>query len=158
LSVPLLKRIALKKGETTPLILNERDCGWLAGLIDGEGCLCLTKQSGGHTRAGYSMIPNLQISNNSSPSLQRVRETIGAGSIHRQRNAFYYMLWSSQRLFELLIQIEPILIVKRKQAELLLEAYTLNQKHYAGHTPHKERLLELYQIMRSLNAKGKKVH
>lgn len=138
-----------------PLILNECDTGWLAGLIDGEGCLCLNKHKDKHSRAGYSMVPTLQITNNCLPLLQRVRETIGAGSIHRQHNSFNYALTSSERLFEVLIQVKPFLIVKRKQAEILLKAHALNQQHYHGHTPHKERLLTLHGIMRGLN--GKKV-
>jgi hypothetical protein len=105
--------------------LSIASASYIAGLIDGEGTITLTRLHSGENRRLMVSIANTEL-----PMLQFVMEEIGAGKITRKRTqaenhtpSFCYALTSLQAL-ALLRQISRYLrSYKRRRAELVLSHY-----------------------------------
>lgn len=105
--------------------LSEVEAAYVAGIIDGEGTITLTR-----THRGENRRPVVSISSTELPLLNYVRSVIGAGRITgkiRSREhhspSFAYSITSRQAL-RLLAQVCPYLrTYKHKRACLLLEEY-----------------------------------
>lgn len=105
--------------------LSAADAAYLAGLIDGEGTIALSRK---HARENRQLV--VAISNTERPILDFARSIIGAGKITRKRTAqahhaagLTYVLTNRQAL-SLLRQIHRFLrSYKRARAQLVLENY-----------------------------------
>lgn len=109
--------------------LAEVERAWLAGVIDGEGSILISKiaPKKGHYRRGFYYRVNLEIANSNHLFLKRVLELIGKGStsLNKEKNPLRKDKWqytgSSLVLKAVLLQILPYLTVKRRVAEKMLE-------------------------------------
>ena len=98
---------------------------YIAGLLDGEGTITLTRLHAGENRRLVVSIANTEL-----PILRFVRDQIGAGKITRKRTqqthhtpSFCYAITSRQAL-ALLRQISPYLLsYKKRRAQLALTVY-----------------------------------
>ena len=118
--------------------LSTEDAAYIAGLIDGEGTITLTRL---HAKENRRLV--ISIANTELALLKFVIDRVGAGKITRKRTSlpqhtpsFCYALTSRQAL-SLLRQISPHLrSYKRKRADLALELYEQltprNGKYDAG--------------------------
>jgi hypothetical protein len=105
--------------------LSEVDAAYIAGLIDGEGTITLSRKHSGENRQ-----LSVSISSTERNILESVLQRIGVGKITRKRTAkpqhspsFAYAIWNRQAL-DLLEQITPYLTsYKRKRAQCALEHY-----------------------------------
>ena len=105
--------------------LDQADAAYIAGLIDGEGTITLTRKNANESR-GLAVT----ISNTERAILQYVLDTIGAGKITNKRTtksnhtpSFTFHVLNRQAL-ALLHQIRPFLKShKAKRAELVLSDY-----------------------------------
>lgn len=105
--------------------LSEVDAAYVAGIVDGEGTITLTK-----THRGENRRPVVSISSTELPLLSYVRSVVGAGRItgkmrtrEHHSPSFAYCVTSRQAL-HLLEQIAPFLrTYKCKRASLLLQEY-----------------------------------
>jgi hypothetical protein len=105
--------------------LSPVDAAYIAGLVDGEGTITLSRK-----HAGYGRQLVVSISNTERSILDFALRQIGAGKITSKRRAmqhhaqsFTYALWNRQAL-ALLVQIEPFLrSYKRFRAQLLRDNY-----------------------------------
>jgi hypothetical protein len=105
--------------------LSEVDAAYLAGIIDGEGTITLTR-----THRGENRRPVVSISSTELELLTYVRSVVGAGRItskvcakQHHSPSFAYSITSRQAL-TLLAQVCPFLrTYKFKRARLLLEEY-----------------------------------
>lgn len=105
--------------------LTPEDAAYLAGLIDGEGSIALSRL---HSNANRQLV--VTISNTEKPLLVWVRATIGVGKITtkavysvRHAPAFAYTVANRQAL-ALLRQVAPFLrTYKRQRADLVLSRY-----------------------------------
>ena len=144
--------------------MNDRDLGWLEGIIDGEGSLYMYKNHRGKTKRGFSYVPELKIGMTSGAAVHRVASLVGTGyygitsqkptmlqngktpvslkKIHR-----FVLGGDGLRKFLPLIR----LTTKEEHRQLLLEASRLLTEHRSGHTPNDERLEEIYQSLKQLN-------
>ena len=101
------------------------DAAYIAGLIDGEGTVTLSRKHAGENRQLA-----VSISSTERAMLEFVLERVGAGKITRKRVAlpshtpsFTYAVWNRQAL-DLLRQIAPHLkSYKRQRARHVLEQY-----------------------------------
>jgi hypothetical protein len=88
--------------------MTEAQVAWLAGVVDGEGYVCLQKRSS----------VQIRISQCDRRLLERIVEITGVGSIHRQRaatekhRASHVWTVGSDNAIELLRRMLPWLIVK----------------------------------------------
>ena len=105
--------------------LSPIDAAYIAGLIDGEGTITLSRKHADEERHVV-----VSISNTESQILNFVLQRVGAGKITAKRVAKAhhspsqaYSVWNRQAL-DLLLQIEPYLhSYKRHRARLVLDNY-----------------------------------
>lgn len=144
---------------------SEPERAWLAGVIDGEGAIYLSRVSDPRTRRGFMYVPVLSISNCDRFFLIRVGETIGEGTVQLAKRATkrWKTKWvyaaSAGVLRVILPQILPYLIVKRRQAQTALDYLTFIDQNpiYGSNEPTSEyyqKLDSFYLMMRELNEKG----
>jgi hypothetical protein len=105
--------------------LSECEAAYIAGIVDGEGTVTLTR-----THRGESRRPIVSISSTELPLLAYVRRVVGAGRITGKIRALSYhspsfaYCVSSRQALSLLSQISPFLqTYKSKRARLLLDEY-----------------------------------
>ncbi len=109
--------------------LTEVERAWLAGVIDGEGSILISRiaPKKGHYRRGFYYRAALEISNSNPLFVKRVVELIGKGSaaLTKEKCLAWKDKWqyqgSSFVLKAILPQVLPYLVVKRKVAEKMLE-------------------------------------
>ena len=74
-------------------MLTEYEKGFLEGAIDADGCITIVKcKSSRHTR-GWKPLIHLQIGNNNSEYLEKIRNIIGGGGINRYTNNRGRKMW-----------------------------------------------------------------
>lgn len=101
--------------------LSPTEAAWLAGFVDGEGCLVLS-------RVGDRFNTSLEVSNTDRRLLARCRELANVGAVYnrprvRSANHRPQFMWSvSARadLFALLPQIIPHLVGKAQEASAVV--------------------------------------
>lgn len=100
--------------------MSEVEAAWLAGVFDGEGCICWAN------RKFPKPTLVLQIGNTCRPLLERVQQVTGSGGItigqrfkDKRREYFKWQI-SSSKAKSVLQQIERFLVVKRQRADLAL--------------------------------------
>jgi LAGLIDADG-like domain len=106
-------------------ILSDVEAAYVAGIIDGEGTITLTR-----THRGENRRPVVSISSTELPLLSYVQSVVGAGRItgkmctrEHHSPSFAYCITSRQAL-RLLAQVYPFLrTYKSKRARLLLDEY-----------------------------------
>jgi len=133
--------------------VTEADLAYIAGLLDGEGALFIGKYARAGNRflayRGYMSIVNTHI-----PMLQQVQSAVG-GKIVRQGaiRKCYALTFSANEIRDVLPRLQPFLIIKKVQAELLLKF--LETQKGNGVAPIIDSLLtfyeECYQKMKRLH-------
>lgn len=144
---------------------------YLAGLIDGEGSFVIQKTEV-HKIAKSCKSKSTKylgffcIGMTDKAPLDLIQETIGAGKVYEERVPNRRSIWRIRfagrlKLMPFIKEILPYLIVKKKQAELMMEfcenwVTTRNELGQKICTSSKElqRREEAYQKMRKLNAVG----
>jgi hypothetical protein len=117
--------------------LSPVDAAYLAGLVDGEGTITLSRK---HAGDGRQLV--ITISNTERPLLDFALQQIGAGKITTKKTtraqharAYTYAVCIRQAL-NLLQQIEPFLrSYKRRRAALILENYIRLTPRNGKYTP-----------------------
>jgi hypothetical protein len=111
--------------------LEEVIKAYLAGIVDGEGTITLTKHHKNETPA-----PLVSVSNNDLQLLRWIQGKVGGVITSKRKNkphhsnSYVWCLRQDKALW-LLSKIKHYLIVKRKQAELILQEYK-KVTHRAG--------------------------
>jgi len=140
--------------------------GYLVGLIEGEGTIGLSIHSKG-AKKGQRWDVYLKISNTNKELLENLRKMLGSGRVKvHDRKAFRpnrkpeyaltYMRHSD--LQNLLEQTMAFLIVKKRNAELMLEYLKLRKiVRKEGHKNgfHFKREYEIFEEFKGLNKRGK---
>jgi hypothetical protein len=127
------------------------DRGWLAGIIDGEGCLILK-------RYGNNFRTCVTVTNTKFEVIEQAQRLTNLGHFWSpqkiQENCKPVFVWELEgsQVKQVLGQI--ILVIKEEQRKLLLEAQDLIEQHTADYTPYIERLERIRQKIHQLNRKG----
>jgi len=111
--------------------MKEADKAYIAGFIDGEGCIALW--SSGRPRVGRSVVrPCVFLANTNLEVLEWIREVTGLGHISRyierrspRHKPLYRLIFSENEIPILLEAVLPYLKVKREQAEIVLAYYKI---------------------------------
>lgn len=117
------------------LILSDTEKGWLAGIIDGEGCLRLVKQrcvfkSSFLKNRRFRWRPLLVITNTNLSLIKCACDLFKGGCVYsrfpKSKSGKIYKSYEIavgiNKLRQILPQIIPILTAKKKEACLLLKA------------------------------------
>lgn len=106
--------------------LSVEQAAYLAGAIDGEGCI---------SSCGFSSL-RVAIANTNRPWLEQLQTWVG-GTIQEHRGRFnkrpsYSLVLRVEESGEALAQCQPYLILKKKQAELYFRLVGLRQQYARG--------------------------
>ena len=127
---------------------------YLAGWIESDGSIGISKNG---IRAKTFRI-RVSIYNNNESVLSFIQDNFG-GTIHKRdcqgrlaKRPQYTLVWQAKTGVELLNNILPYLIGKRRQAELAIEMYEENKKYgFNGHA-NREWQISYYEQMKELNS------
>ena len=132
--------------------MDERTKAYLAGIIDGEGTITLTRLHKNQTPS-----PVVSVSNTHLPLLQWIRERAGGAISSKNRSKPHHTIsyvWSIRhdKAIHLLKEIKKYLLIKKKHADLVVLEYK-KVTHRAGkYTPEMLRKKNaLVQKIRKLN-------
>jgi hypothetical protein len=150
--------------------LTEAELAYIAGIVDGEGCIMLQKCS---ARASDAYIfPVVKVANTDFRLMDWLTDKVGAGSIQYRtrshvgcKNVQHWTIASNQAI-EFLKAIRPYLIVKAQQADVALAVWEENaaalvltgRKQFGHGNSIPERLRNFrtacYWYVRDLNRRG----
>lgn len=99
---------------------------YIAGLVDGEGCLNMYKLKSKSCRQGWTFAGRMSISNCDLEALMEIQQETGIGNIQKKtkqvgRRDGYNLVYSPRELRVLLPMLLPYLKIKKRQAILLLK-------------------------------------
>jgi len=128
------------------LDLPEAKHAYIAGIIDGEGSISFPNAS-----RREMPHPRVEISNNSLPLLQEISSWLGQTFRKRSDKASELSIDQYQDIWTLLSSIKKHLIIKKEQAELVLEYITIRDEGKYSGLP--ERGQEIVGKVNKLNKK-----
>jgi len=125
--------------------------GYLAGILDGEGCLSITA---GQKATCINYNSTLQVQNTSKQLIDWLQTKFG-GSVYlskketeKTKEAYMWRVLKKKEIEVLLLATLPYLVVKREQAKILLEFVRLPRE------ANNELRAVYYQRLRILNSRG----
>lgn len=117
--------------------MNDAQRGWLAGIIDGEGCITISKQqpgTGGRVSPSHRLY--LKVTMGHLETINHCLELTGRGSVHIQRHPHYNDAWSwlvaGNEAAGVIRQVYDLLITKREEADVALEFAALPRSMQGG--------------------------
>ncbi len=144
-------------------ILSIRDQGYHAGVMDGEGTICMCKRN----NREHQYLANISIGNTNRKLLEYIFNTTHIGTIsseyeykengNNRKNRWIWYL-KKHEMKPYLLQIKDYLIIKKEQAELMLEYLKLpSSRHSSISVPEKIIIqrIAIYDEMKLLNKRGK---
>lgn len=146
---------------------NKIDRRYLAGLIDGEGCIYFTKKSDTEKNKRETYVNlRLSISNTYKPLMDRLHDEFGGYlRIHtdkyrfksgRYRKMGYDLVLCNKQAENLIHECLPYFIIKKERAEIALDIRKNVFKYQGYIVPEKEmqKRKNLIDKLRELNKKG----
>lgn len=129
--------------------LNDFEKGWLSGLMDGEGSIMLHQ-------GRDSIIPKVCISNTNKNLLRRIRNVVKMGKLRfwsnpQGKDVGEWYIQAINEILSFLKQLKEQLIVKRRQAEVMIEFCESRLKNGS----YTERDYEIVKLLKKLNQKGR---
>lgn len=113
---------------------------YMAGIIDGEGCICMTKGYASQTASGYSYKIRLTVCNTSIVLLDWLVENFGgnytakklAEGMELTHAQSYNWNLHCEQAGKLLNMVTPYLVIKKQQAQLALAYRKIQQLDFRG--------------------------
>ena len=152
------------------ILVREREIGYIAGMIDGEGSIFLWQNvttKAKIRKTGYYYHPVVTITNCNLDVLKYLQNMIG-GRIQIKkpignRKVGYALILGSNYIRKLIPLMENVLLIKSKQLQLMKEYISLiitkdNKKYNRYNPPSKDNLKrrdEIYFELKQLNKRGK---
>lgn len=141
-----IRETKFKKNVTRLERLAEAQRGWIAGIIDGEGYIGISRST-----------PRIQVSS-TTESMQNELHALVGGHLYKQsrsgndRDLFSWQLWSAEAILPFIKVIKPYLVVKKTVAQTV-ERFSERRLHGVY-----ERLLdeEDAAMVHELNKKGRR--
>lgn len=120
---------------------NEQFWIWLAGFVDGEGCIYISRHKHPRVSTGIQYSLKVEISQADEGLLNAIRDRVGFGrnarnkgvdkqAWRKSKRGVYALKWSSNQAYEILKNILPYLVVKKNQATLAIEFQELVRGNY----------------------------
>ena len=138
--------------------------GYIAGMIDGEGCVHYYKSKAPTSKIGYTFVAKVTITNSHFETLFCIQQMSGLGKIYQRtkqrgnRKIAYNLDFSPREAKVLLETVYPYLVTKKQQAKLMIEfCNTLKWGRGLGNILTQKELVyrhELFDVMKNLNRRG----
>ena len=149
-------RIARIDREANPMILASEVSGYIAGIIDGEGCITMDR------RENKSPMTLIAVGNTNERLIHWLHDRLG-GSIRRMhpstdrcKAVWHWQLYAIEAR-RLLRAILPHLMIKRRHAEIVLAfhaARIMRHRHNPVVPPEPEPFASLLSELKALNRRG----
>lgn len=131
--------------------LTEKQMGYLAGIIDGEGCISIGSHKNTKTKPYF--FPTIDISNTDKRLMVFVNSILPSSYILKKDNGkigkykcnkklYVYRIYNQQKVGLFLKKIMPFLLLKKERAKIML-------KFLKTKNPKKQ--LEYYNLIKKLN-------
>jgi hypothetical protein len=141
--------------------LTDKEIGYISGIIDGEGSICLHKCVW-KTRNGIYYRPFIKIANTNLQVLKFIQSKLDCGSIEMDRldteawKACYTLRFSANMIRQFLPIIIDSLIIKKEQALLLVEFLNMSKRGLSRNFKKNNDNLYVgfYNRIKSLNHRG----
>ena len=147
------------------LILTDLEIGYIAGIIDGEGWLGLVNRTDRRNKKNINCQTYLMIGNTNKKVLDWLVKITKLGNISKpydseiklssNRKPHWLLRFSPNDMRLLLPRIIPYLVIKKRQAEIIIEY--LNMTFKGKHRTEEEYtiIMRLYDEIKQLNRKGR---
>jgi len=141
--------------------LTDKQIGYIAGIIDGEGTICLNKCVWKHRNEVYFR-PFIKIANTNLEMLVSIQEMLGVGSIELEREsigkwkACHTLRFSANMIRSFLPAITDSLIIKKQQALLLAEFLKFSNRSNGRNfkSLNRDKYNFYYEEIKRLNTRG----
>ncbi len=141
--------------------LSETEKAYIAGLLDGEGCLTVGRLKPHNGKREHRFICRILVVNTDLTMMLWLQKTVGDGGIYEYKKAggenwkpCHRWYLNGQKSIELIRQVYPYLQIKRRQAELLLN-FPANYKNFKGLSDEQYFVQEkTFERMKNLNRRG----
>ncbi len=130
---------------------------YLAGFLDGDGSIYVRIKPNPTYRYGFQIAPYIVLfqSNQDRKNFERICSLIGLGILRERKDGILeYSINRAENLKLFLESVRPFLILKRKQAELMLKI--LAKKEKVKNHKDFEKLAQLVDTYRELNYSKKR--
>lgn len=151
----------LKNYGTSDKTLSEAEAGYLAGFLDGEGCLTIGRAHRKGYRSGHSYFAIMTLANTNLDALHHIAKLAGNGKIQLQdkrdrpeHKTLYRLFFGAGQIRKVLPQLQPYLLVKSRQAELLLDFLNIKESGRYRTDKYWHECEQLRAEIRGLNARG----
>ena len=131
---------------------------WLAGFIDGEGCIAISYYYHKDGRKKHYL--SLRIAQKFQEPLLKIQEIYGGSVCYtdcRPKNQVYIHITSAKKAERILRDVLPYLTVKKAQAELALKFRDI-KRGSKGHVPTPQVVWEEREALRKIMQSLKKVY
>jgi hypothetical protein len=156
-------------------MITDVEIGYISGFLDGEGTVALFKMIDEKRREGYELIPSVKFVNNNRKVLEFIKDKLELdGKIHlihhsdgHRKDGYELGTCKKKKVIEILEILSPYLIIKNKQAELVIEYCKSREEKPAIKRRNKngtfssfivesydEKELEIYNRLKILNHRG----
>lgn len=144
--------------------LSEVEKAYLAGIIDGEGSICLARQFAKRSHGRY-IYPTVRIANTKKILFEWIQVRVDLKGTFYESNGCLHICWTGKQAIAILKEVLPYFVIKRKQADVVLGMDKMNKEakeKAGGNFGHgrpipeyviKERLLAFEEV-KALNARG----
>jgi len=148
------KRCAVKRTARLKEMISEVELAYLAGIMDGEGTITITKHYSRKQHKHYLRV-SLQIANCSYPLKQKLAQWgfLARVDTNSSGHKYWRIQLSGWHIAEPLRKLKPYLIIKKEHVSLVLRYIELRQEQRFHSEPSQE-MLDIYQTIHSLNKRG----
>ena len=130
---------------------------YLAGFLDGDGSIYVRMKPNHTYRYGFQVAPYVVLfqSNQDRKNFEKICSIIGFGILRERKDGILeYSINRTDNLKSFLASVKPFLILKKKQAELMLKI--LANKEKVRNQKDFEKLAQLIDKFRELNYSKKR--
>ena len=138
--------------------ITSQQQAYIAGFLDGDGSIYVQAKKNPTYRYGYQVAPYVVLfqSTKSESNFMQICNLIGLGYLRRRKDGISeYIIGRIDRLKEFLQLVEPFVILKKRQVELMLRI--LDQKDKVENKEDFEALLKLIDAFREFNYSKKRL-
>ena len=141
--------------------MNTEERAYIAGIIDGEGCITLSQTKTRYNKETYRAM--ITVETTSYVLQQYLVKITGQGDIRRKpqkgnhKDRFLWCLAGKSVIRNFLLEIETYLVIKKQHANIMLDFLAEDELHYGKGciAEHIERYRIYRQLFRQLNSRGR---
>lgn len=147
-------------GKAPSVELSDVQAAWLAGLIDGEGCLGIWRERRKGNTSGYRYRASVQIANTNRALLDMIASVLPGtiqmkdARVKKGHKPLYQFYLYARCVGPVLERVAPFLVIKKEQARVLMRFRETTENAPVRASQDHEILDALYQQNRALNKRG----